>query len=167
MMDPVIIKKESTPQWFVFYVMAKHERKVDELLQRDGYETYLPIHKVVKQWTHRKKTLDEPLFKSYIFVRIKESTIWDILQYPAVVKNIRFNNEPAFLPQKHIDLIKDMIAQKTQFELSSEKLKKGDFIKLKTGPFKGQEGIVKEIRGARKLLIFLEALGLSLVIEYN
>ena len=33
-----------------------------------GIESYLPLKKVLKQWSDRKKWVEEPLFRSYIFI---------------------------------------------------------------------------------------------------
>jgi transcription antitermination factor NusG len=151
--------------WFVFYVKAKHERQVERLLLRDGYTVYLPLITSLKQWAQRKKMVEESLFKSYIFVQIRKNQIYDVLQLPSVVKSVRFNNEPAVLLPKHIELIKELILNKTQFEVSNDLPKTGETVTLKSGPFKGQKGVVKEIRGKRKILILLESIGFSLEIE--
>ena len=151
--------------WFVFYVTAKHERKVESLLIRDGYTCYLPIISVLKQWTHRKKHVEEPLFKSYIFVKTKKNMIYDVLQIPSIVSYIRFSGQPAVVSQKHIDLIKDLIKNKTNFNISKERIKVGEQIILKSGPFEGEKGVVKEIRGTKKLLVVLNAIDFTLEIE--
>ena len=151
--------------WYVFYVKSKHERKVELLLNRDGYITYLPIIKVVKQWTHRKKTVEEVLFKSYIFVQIERNQIFDVLQTQSVIKNIKFEGEPAILKQKHIDFIKYLIQNDRRFQLNNETIKIGEIVKLKTGSFKGQRGVIKEIRGKKRALIALESINFVIEVE--
>jgi transcription antitermination factor NusG len=162
--DQLPTAKEDNKKWYVFYVKAKHERKAEALLNRDGFTTYLPIVKTLKQWSDRKKSVEEPLFKSYIFVFVVHHQLYDVLQNPSIIKYIRFNDEPATIHQKHIDLIKSLILNKTQFEASTPSVKVGETIRLKTGPFKGQKGIVKEIRGKKKLLILLESINFTLEI---
>ena len=60
------IKRQIKKKWHVFYVQARHEKKVNERLLDCGYETFLPLKKVLKQWSQRKKWVEEPLFRSYI-----------------------------------------------------------------------------------------------------
>jgi transcriptional antiterminator RfaH len=58
--------------WFVFYTKSRQEKKVNDLLLRHGFEPYLPLQKVLRQWSDRKKKVEVPLFNSYIFVRVEE-----------------------------------------------------------------------------------------------
>jgi transcription antitermination factor NusG len=158
-------REQEKPEWYVFYVTAKHERKAEALLIRDGFEPYLPLIKTLKYWKQRKKWLEEPLFKSYIFVKVKKNQLYDVLQIPSIITYVRFSGEPAIIRQQHIDLIKELIINKTKFELSTKTIKVGEAIKLKTGPFKGQKGVVKEIRGKKRLLVSLESINFTLEIE--
>ncbi len=157
--------KEQEDNWYVFYVTAKHERKAEKLLIRDGYNCYLPIITVLKQWKQRKKHVEEPLFKSYIFVKVRKNEIYDVLQTPSVISYIRFAGEPAVISQQHIDLIQELIQNKTKFNISSERVKVGEQITLKSGPFEGEKGVVKEIRGTKKLLVVLNSIDFTLEIE--
>ena len=45
------------PQWFLLVVRAKQEPKVAEGLQAKGYEVFLPLHTVRRQWSDRVKIL--------------------------------------------------------------------------------------------------------------
>ena len=163
--EEIVQKLDTKERWYVFYVKSRHEQKAEVLLIRDGYTTYLPMVKEVKQWSDRKKKVEEPLFKSYVFVKIRRNQIYDVLQTPSVITYIRFAGEPAVIRQQHIDLIKDLIINKTKFDISNKKIKIGEKIKLKSGPFKGQEGVVKQIRGAKRLLINIESINMTLEIE--
>ncbi len=162
----VILQKVDTEEnWYVFYVSSRHELRTERLLHRDGFTTYLPIISNVKQWSDRKKKVEEPLFKSYIFVKIRKNQIYDVLQTPSVITYVRFAGEPAIVRQKHIDLIKELILNKTKFKLKEKTIKIGQKIKLSSGPFKGQTGTVREFRGSKKLLINLETINFTLEIE--
>ena len=164
-MGAEIHENKDSHNWYVFYVKAKHERKVEYLLNRDGFQTYLPLVKVLKQWAQRKKHIEEPLIKSYIFLHIRKNQVYNVLQTPGMVKVVRFNDEPAIIHQRHIDLIKELIVNKTNFEITNSVIKIGETIKLKSGPFKGQDGVVKEIRGKKKLLIALGGSNFTVEIE--
>ncbi len=158
-------KGKNKQEWYVFYVRGKHEKQAERLLTRDGYTSYLPIRTVLKEWSDRKKSVEEPLFKSYIFVYIYKNQIYDVLQLPSIVTYVRFAGEPAIIRQKHIDLIKELILNKTKFDVSNKRLKVGERLKLKSGPFKGQMGVVKQLRGSKKVLVDLETINFTLEIE--
>src|SRR5450759_1031590 len=57
------------PQWFLLVVRLNHERKVAVRLQAKGYEVFLPMHTVRRQWSDRVKTYDAPLFPGQLFCR--------------------------------------------------------------------------------------------------
>jgi len=69
---------ENNLYWFAVYTRPRWEKKVVKLLNEKGIENYCPLNKVVKQWSDRKKVVLEPIFKSYIFVRVTEEDKWDL-----------------------------------------------------------------------------------------
>ncbi len=152
-------------KWYVFYVIAKHEVKVKTLLDRDGFDNYLPMITLLKQWKYRKKLVTEPLFKSYIFVNIHKNRIYDVLRNPSIVKNIRFEGEPAVIPQSQMDLIKVAVDNNSDMTISDERPKLGSLKLIESGVFEGQKGVVKEYRGKKKILVLLEAMSCTLLID--
>ena len=66
--------------WYVLYTKSRNEKLVAERLKEIGIETYCPVLKKVKQWSDRKKVVEEPLFKSYVFVRLEEHNRKDVFK---------------------------------------------------------------------------------------
>src|SRR5450756_1240474 len=62
------------PQWFLLVVLSKQERRVAKGLQVRGYEVFLPMHTVRRQWSDRLKTYDAPLFPGHLFCRALAKT---------------------------------------------------------------------------------------------
>ena len=60
-------------KWFAVYVKSRCEKKVSQQLDDMGIESFLPLITRIKQWSDRKKKVEEPLFRSYIFVNITSS----------------------------------------------------------------------------------------------
>ena len=58
--------------WYAIYTKSRNEKKVSSLLAEQDIEHYLPLVKKIRQWSDRRKTVEEPLFSSYIFVHITE-----------------------------------------------------------------------------------------------
>ena len=50
--------------WHALYVRSRSEKKVLSQLEEMGVEAYLPLVTKVKQWSDRRKKVEEPLFKS-------------------------------------------------------------------------------------------------------
>lgn len=161
----IIISSSQKAEWHVFYVKSRHEKMVYDRLTRDGFHCYLPVQKVRKQWSDRKKWVEEVLFKSYIFVKVPAHSLYDVLQNPDVITYIKFEGKPATVSEKTLFKIKELIENKTRIEAEAGIPNIGTLIKIKTGQFKGYKGKITEIRGKKKLVVMLEEFNFSLIIE--
>ena len=52
--------------WNVVYTASRQEKKVAQRLLENGIENYLPVIKVLNQWSDRKKLVEKPLFNGYV-----------------------------------------------------------------------------------------------------
>lgn len=154
-------------KWYVFYTKSRHEKKVANLLQQRGYEVFLPLHKVIRQWSDRKKKIEVPLFSSYIFVKTEESKVREICTVPGVAWPIRHNGKPAILQLREYELIKRFLATGLTIEVEPlEGFKQGDYVQVMDGPLKGAVGQVTAENPGR-LTIILEAIGQVIRVELN
>ena len=56
--------------WYAVYVRSHHEKKVYHLFLEKGIKASLPLIKTTSQWSDRKKKIERPLFRGYVFVWI-------------------------------------------------------------------------------------------------
>lgn len=152
-------------QWYVFYTKSRQEKKVRDLLLKGGFEVFLPMQKVMRQWSDRRKKVDVPLFNSYIFVKDQEFRITDILQTPGVAWNIRHNGKPAILRQEEFELINRFITTGYFLESTGEvdSFKVGDRAKIVDGPLAGVTGMLTGHDKNQRFNILLE--GIQQVIQ--
>ena len=61
---------DKVKRWHVIYTKSKWEKKVEGLLLNANIESWCPVQKKERQWSDRKKIIEEPLFRSYVFVKI-------------------------------------------------------------------------------------------------
>ena len=154
----------STKKWLVFYTKSRQEKKTQELLRRNGFEVYLPLQKVMRQWTDRKKKVEVPLFNSYIFVLENESRISLILQTPGVAWNIRFNDKPAVLQAAELETIERFITSGYHLESKHiDNLEAGDSVEVIDGPLKGMVGYLTKTPEGDKFTVWLESIGQTMV----
>ena len=155
--------------WFVFYTKSRQEKKVNELLLKRGFEAYLPLQLVMRQWSDRKKKVEVPLFNSYIFVNVEEHLIQDVLQVPGVAWNIRLNGKPAVLHQRELDIIRRFIATGLLIEThgTDETYAVGDWVKVMDGPLKGTDGILIDFHNKEYFAIVLEAIGQTITVQLD
>lgn len=154
----------SDKRWYVFYTYPKFEKKVYEWLLKENYEAFLPMHWVVRQWSDRKKKLNVPMFPNYIFVNVEHNRMFDILKSPKVICTVAFDNKPAFLRQKEIEFLKNIVESDYSFKVSSD-LKIGDPIMITNGPLCGLEGILIEERGNHRFAVQIKSLLQSVLID--
>jgi len=70
-----MIPTQNNPQnsnWYALYTKPRHELKAKSQLSSVSIEYYLPTITVTKQWSDRKKKIEEPVFKGYIFIKVNE-----------------------------------------------------------------------------------------------
>ncbi|MDH5368345.1 MAG: UpxY family transcription antiterminator [Cyclobacteriaceae bacterium] len=134
-------------EWHVFYTRSRWEKKVNSYLQENGFEVFLPLHKVMRQWTDRKKKVEVPLFNSYIFVRSNRNEIYEVLQIPGIVRNLKINGMPAILHDSEYIAIKNWLETGLPLETESynNNFQLGERVKVIGGVFNGIEGEVRKI----------------------
>ncbi len=158
---------ETEKKWFALYTKPRWEKKIDTVLIRKGIETWCPLQKIEKQWSDRKKIVEEPLFKSYIFVRIDKTERNTVLSTDGVLNFVHYLKKPAIIKDAEINLIKKYLAEKDAsiYILSQEGYAAETRILVNHGLFMGNEG--KILRGGKKkVYVQLESLGQVMVVEF-
>ncbi len=151
--------------WLVFYTKARWEKKVYSNLSRFGFEAFLPLVKELHQWSDRKKKVEVPLFRSYIFVQAELSKIEEILKVPGIAWNIRLDSKPAILRDSDKVLLEKALEAGYQLsESSNENFEIDEEVEVTQGPLQGIKGrVLKE--GSQQLLIRVESLDKSIKVQ--
>src|SRR5687767_7395244 len=82
------------PRWYACYTRARHEKRVEDLLRKRGFESFLPVLDRVSQWKDRKKLIAWPLFPSYVFGKFTLSDVHTVLVTPGVSTIVKANGIP-------------------------------------------------------------------------
>lgn len=155
-------------QWYAIYTKANNEKKIYENLKEDNIECYLPLKKTLRQWSDRKKWVEEPLFKSYIFIKVSYLEFFKVLTNPGVFYYVSFGGKPQTIPENQIDNIKKMVAQEEkEVIVNYENIKKGTDCEVLVGPLKGLRGEIVRLCGQYRLLIRLVSMGISLQVNIS
>ena len=155
-----------TPQWFAAYTYPRHEKKVAEYLGWSGIESFLPVYKEARRWKNGLRVVVErPLFPSYIFVHVAPGESLKILRTPSVASLVTVAGVPAALPNHEIESLR---AGVDQLNLEPHPyLKKGDRVRVKTGPFAGQEGILVIHKNQWRVVICIDLLMQAISVEVD
>ncbi len=157
-----IIKK-----WYVLYTKPRWEKKVHSLLLKKEIESWCPLQKIQKQWSDRKKIVEEPLFRSYVFVRINEDERIKVLQTEGVINFVHYLQKPAVIRNEEIALIKSYLLKKdAKLSVQSQSsFQINDKIIVRQGIFMDNTGIVLR-SGSKKIYVQLESLGQIMIVEF-
>jgi len=153
--------------WFALYTKSRNEKKVHALLQSRGIESYLPLQKNLKQWSDRKKWIEEPLIRSYVFVRITEREYYDVLNTPGAVRFIFFEGKAAVIPDWQINAIKHILSSGEDVEVTDLHLEPGDKVMITRGPFRNIQGELIRFKGQRKVVLRIDHIGHSILLDIS
>ena len=152
-------------RWFAIYTKPRWEKKVAEKLEEKRIEHYLPLVKTLKLWSDRKKWVQEPLFKSYIFVHVDKPEYFSAIQTPGAVKYITFEGKAVSIPPVQIEAIRTFIESGDELFTEPPVMKVGDRVKVMRGSLKGLEGTLVEFHHKHRVRIMIEGIRQSLHIK--
>lgn len=151
--------------WYVLYTRSRNEKKLAALLSAKGIEVYCPLQEIIKQWSDRKKKVQEPVFRSYVFVQLTdyEADSVAVLRTPGAVRFLWWLGKPGLVRDEEIQLIKDFLNRYKDAEITME-VKKGQEVTIMEGPLKENTGKIIRIHG-KKAILHIKSLGWDLVAE--
>ena len=147
--------------WYAVYTNPRAEKKAHAELVSKGIESYLPLLRTLKLWSDRKKWVEEPLFRSYIFVNISPDRYYDVLNTPGVVRYITFEGKAVPVPQNQIDAIRYYLSETETLPDTGtlHDLVAGSPVEVTRGPLKGLQGLIVDHLGQKRVRIEIDALG--------
>lgn len=148
--------------WYGVYTCSRWEKKVDLLLKQKGIESYCPLNKVERQWSDRKKLVEEPLFTSYVFVRISEEEMPIVRLVRGIVNFIYWLGKPAVILDRDIDAIRRFLGTYDHVTVEPLEFAPDDQVKVRIGIFTDQTGKVIRV-GKKKVEVRIDSLGCDLV----
>ncbi len=150
-------------QWYAVYTRANAERKLYNNLKENNIECYLPTRKVHKIWSDRKKWVEEPLFRCYLFVKVSYKEFFTALNTTGVVCYVSFGGKAQAIPESQINNIKAFLAQSEhEVTVSYERIQKGVSVEVLHGSLQGIKGEVINLHGQSRLLIRVDSLNCSI-----
>jgi transcription antitermination factor NusG len=137
---------EKKLRWYAVYTKPFWEKKVADQCGKIEIEHYSPVQKVVRQWSDRKKIIFEPLFKSYVFIRISYNDVLTIRQLNGVVNFVSFMGAPAVIRDNEIETIKQFLNDHDNVKVEKMDFQLNDKVKVIGGPFMNMGGSIVEIK---------------------
>ena len=148
--------------WYVVYTKPRWEKKVHGLLSEHGIESYCPLNRTRKKWSDRIKWVEEPLFKSYVFVKISGEEQTTVRMINGVVNFVYWLGKPAIVREEEIATIKKFLNEYKEVTAEPLTIGRDSRLKVQRGIFMDKEVRVLEVRG-NKVRVVIESIGYSLV----
>jgi transcriptional antiterminator RfaH len=154
-------------KWYAFYTKPRHEKKVAKALTERQIKHYLPLVSTIKQWQDRKKTVAEPLLKSYIFACIPIAERLNVLEVPGVVAMVKIGSSFPAIPQWQIDALQ-IFVDAYHAEMRKEPYEKfvlGQKVEAIRGPLQGISGRIIAIGKRIRFAVGIDSIRSSFSVE--
>jgi len=164
---------QSTPQieaeaenWYGLQTRPRHEKIVSQRLEERGVTTFLPLVTEVHRWSDRKKSVQMPLFSSYVFAKFvpNRSDRLRVLRVEGVFGLVGAGGEGTPIPDAQIEAVRSLVERELPWS-SHPYLKIGQRVRIRSGALDGMEGILISRNGDRTLVISVEAIQRSLAVR--
>ena len=149
-------------KWLAVYTRPRWEKKVNRMLLEKGLECYCPLNKVKRKWSDRVKTVEEPLFKSYVFVKVSNEDRSAVRMTPGAINFVYWNGKPAVIREKEITAIRRFLDEYENVEVQQTDLQVNQYVRVTAGTLMDQEGMLLALRH-KTAKVAIESLGFLLI----
>ena len=154
--------------WYAVYTRSNYEKKVASQFTLRGITTYLPLWQEVHNWSDRRKLVEVPVFRGYVFARFEDSgrNRLSILQTPGVARIVGGCGDIEVIPDAEIHAIRKLLSSDLKCALHPF-LREGDKVRVMRGPLEGIEGIFLRHKGAGRLVISVSLISQAVATEID
>jgi len=147
-------------EWFILQFKPNSHHQAAKNLNRQGFETFLPLHDTTLRRTSRFINTSKPLFPGYMFIRFNraDSGWHKINNTYGVSRLITFNSILNSIPTIFIDHLMKRYDTSGKL-LPIQKLKKGDQVEVLKGPFANFIATVEKYEADQRIWILMDLMG--------
>jgi transcription antitermination factor NusG len=149
-------------KWYTIYTKPRWEKKVYSLLTERDIEAYCPFNRVRKKWSDRMKWVEEPLFKSYVFVRMTEEDKGRVRMINGVVNFVYWLGKPAVVRDTEIETIRKFLDEYDEVQAVPFEIHTDARVMIQRGVFMDKEAKVVRVMN-NKVQVIIESIGYSLL----
>ena len=153
-------------EWFVLKFKPNSHHQAKKNLNRQGFETFLPLYSSTSRKSSRFTSNRKPLFPGYMFIAFdRTKSDWHKINNTyGVSKLITFNTKLIPIPTIFIDNLL------TRYDLSGKllpikKLKKGDQVKVLEGPFADFIATIETYETEQRIWVLMDLMGRKVKIQ--
>jgi transcription antitermination factor NusG len=159
-------KKERKKTWYAVYTKPRWEKKVDALMAEQGLESYCPLNRIRKKWSDRMKWVDEPLFKSYVFVRVFPEDQTKVRMVDGVLNYVYWLGKPAVIKDAEIEDIRRFLDEHSDVQVLPVEIRPDDRVVIRSGILMDKTAVVQRVL-QHTVEVVIESLGYKLVAKVD
>ena len=147
-------------EWFILQFKPNSHHKAATNLNRQGFETFLPLHDTTSRKLSRFIDTSKPLFPGYMFIKFdKAESKWHKINNTyGVSRLITFNSILKSIPTTFVDNLMKRYDSSGKL-LPIKKLKNGDQVTLLKGPFADFIATVEEYEDDQRIWVLMDLMG--------
>jgi len=155
--------------WYLIYSKPRQERVALENLERQDYESYLPLIRNRRRRGGRYVGIVEPMFPRYLFVHLSDETDdWGPIRSTiGVIKLVRFGGIAISTPPDLVNYLKQREDENGIQNLPTPAFQAGDRVRICEGPMAGYEGIFQCRTGKERVTVLLDIVNQATRVELS
>ena len=147
-------------EWFVLQFKPNSHNQAEKNLNRQGFETFLPLQDITLRKTSRFVASNKPLFPGYMFIKFDraESDWHKVNNTYGVSRLLTFNSILKSIPTKFVDSLMKRYDSSGKL-IPIEKLKNGDQVTVLKGPFANFIATVEKYEDDQRIWVLMDLMG--------
>ncbi|KAF0195066.1 MAG: NGN domain-containing protein [Bacteroidetes bacterium] len=154
-------------RWYACFVKPRAEKAVAARMTGAGVECYLPLQRIRRRWSDRIKWVDEPLIRSYVFVKVNNKSFRKVLFIEGFLRFITFESRAVPIPDWQIEALKLILEKGVDLEVTAGSFEAGQQVEVIAGPLIGLKGELVEARGNKRMLLRLDQINHGILVTID
>jgi transcription antitermination factor NusG len=152
------------PRWYAVYTLPNNEKSLLKHLDVRQIESFLPTWESTRTWKNRQRVkIVQPLFPSYLFVRIRDMERSKVLQSPGALRIIGNCQGPLSIADPEIEFLRsDFCRQRVE---PYRELIVGKKVRITSGLMQGVKGTLVQKRNSMRFVLTIEMINQNAAIE--
>jgi len=152
--------------WYAVQCWLRKESMIAAQLEGQGFACFLQKYKSLREWSDRKKEVEQPLFPGYLFCRFDYTQRRPVVVTPGVLQVVGCGRTPTPIEDREIEAIQIAVASGVPGQ-PWPYLEVGEKVRIHTGKLSGLEGILVNFKGNHRVVLSVTLLQRSVALEVD
>ncbi|MDB5303277.1 MAG: transcription antiterminator [Phycisphaerales bacterium] len=151
-------------EWYLLRVRSNQEKQLADTLAAMGVGHFLPLVRQTRYWGPRKCVVESPLFPGYVFLRGAVDDVYRADRTRRVASIVRVADQRRLdweLRNIRLALAGNAALRPTPC------LRSGTRVEVRSGPFRGLQGLICERAKENRLVLQVQMLGAATSLEID